>query len=401
VERRLRSDVPVVSYLSGGIDSSLVVAMAARLRGGPIPTFTIRIPDPRFDETERARATARRIGSQPVVVPFDDADAWGTYPELTRAAEFPVVDTSSNAILMLARAVHQNGYKVALTGEGADEWLAGYPWHKFHRLGALLDGIPGLPVGRWLRRQTFAAMGATPAALAHIDRTTDLLGDHTGFQELYSMMSLARWRFYSAPTLAALADHSPYEELEPDLARTRGWHPLNRGLYWGARVHLAGHLLASKGDRVALNSSVETRYPFLDEAVCDFLARLHPRWKMRGLREKYLLRLLAERYLPKEVAWRRKGMFRAPMDGLFSRDLPEYADQLLSAASLRRTGYFDPEAVQRWRQAARAGHLGFRQRASVQLGLIAVFATQLWHHTFIDAGLADLPAGPRPQLVTV
>ena len=88
------------------------------------------------------------------------------------------------------------------------------------------------------------------------------------------------------------------------------WHPLNRAFFYSGRIHLAGHLMSSKGDRVAMNSSVEMRYPFLDDEVFNFLARIHPNWKLRGFKDKYILRLLGERYLPHEAAWRPKGMFR-------------------------------------------------------------------------------------------
>src|SRR5262249_35196185 len=118
----------------------------------------------------------------------------------------------------------------------------------------------------------------------------------------------------------------------------------------------------------------------------------HPRWKLHGFREKYILRLLAERWLPKSIAWRRKAMFRAPFDSFHSHHQPPFVEQLLSAESLRKTGYFDPEAVRHWRQAFRGLRAGSNQRVSVEMGLVGVLSTQLWHHTFIDAGLADLPS---------
>jgi asparagine synthase (glutamine-hydrolysing) len=155
---------------------------------------------------------------------------------------------------------------------------------------------------------------------------------------------------------------------------------------------LAGLLLASKGDRVAMHSSVETRYPFLDEDVFAFLATLHPRWKLRGFCEKYLLKRLAERWVPRPIAWRRKAMFRAPLDSFNLANTPPFVDQLLSAESLDRTGYFDRAAVRHWRQASLAMKPGSTRRVAVELGLVGVVATQLWHHTFIDASLADLPS---------
>src|SRR5262249_22446679 len=149
--RRLRADVPVVAYLSGGVDSSTVVALATHVRGSPVPTFTISVQDPQLNEQDEASVVARHIGADPVIVPFGADEALNTYPQLIRAAEGPVVDTSCAALLLLAREVHARGYKVTLTGEGADEWLAGYPWYKGDRLLGSLD-VFGLPLSQWLRR---------------------------------------------------------------------------------------------------------------------------------------------------------------------------------------------------------------------------------------------------------
>jgi len=131
------------------------------------------------------------------------------------------------------------------------------------------------------------------------------------------------------------------------------------------------------------------RYPFLDEDVFSFLARLDPRWKLRGLRDKHLLRLLAERWLPPSVYQRRKVIFRAPLDSFHMNPEPPFVGQLLSEESLRRTGYFDVAAVHHWRTAFRQMKPGSLPRLSVEGGLAAIVATQLWHHLYIDANLTD------------
>jgi asparagine synthase (glutamine-hydrolysing) len=136
---------------------------------------------------------------------------------------------------------------------------------------------------------------------------------------------------------------------------------------------------------------VEVRYPFLDEEVFDFTAKLHPRWKLNGFRDKHLLRLVAERWLPKEIARRHKVIFRAPLDSFHIDPEPKFVSELLSEESLRRTGYFDVAQVRHWRKAYRELRVGSLPRLSVEMGLAAVVATQLWHHTFIDGSLADLP----------
>lgn len=394
VSRRLRADVPVVSYLSGGVDSSTVVAMASKVRGNPIPCFTIQIKAPKLDETAEAAIVARHIGAEPIVVGVGAEEVLGTYPELIRAAEAPVVDTSCAALLLLAREVHRRGYKVALTGEGADEWLAGYPWHKVNRVLGYMD-VFGLPVSQWLRRAAVWMSGSPRVPREGLRRSQVAVGGHNGWLDIYGLMSLSKFRFFSPEMKAQVLDRIPYEDLELPLDRLRKWHPLNRELAVSARAHLVGLLLNAKGDRVAMNSSVETRYPFLDEAVVSFLARVPPNLKLQGLRDKVLLRTVAERWLPKEIAQRRKAMFRAPFDSFHLSAAPPFVEQLLSPESLRRTGYFDPVAVQHWRSAFRSLRAGGLKRISVEMGLVGVLATQLWHHTFVDGSLADLPSLPR------
>ncbi len=393
VKRRLRADVPVVSYISGGVDSSVVVAMSSKVRGSPIPSFTIRILDPKLDEVAQAEVTARYVGTKPIVVEVGAREVLATYPALIRAAESPVVDTSCTALMLLAREVHRQNYKVALTGEGADEWLAGYSWHKVNRVLGRLDFIPGLPLSQLARSVMLRAMRAPLFAPDYMERSERAVGGHNGWLDVYGLMSLSKGRFYSPWMREATAGLVPFEDLGLDAERMRRWRPLNRELCLSGRCHLPGLLLNAKGDRVAMANSVETRYPFLDVEVFDFLARVHPKWKLGPfLREKLLLRKVAERWLPREVAWRRKGMFRAPFDSFHLESAPPFVDQLLSPESLRKTGYFDTESVQYWRQAYRTLRPGSLRRTSVEMGLVAVTATQLWHQTFIDSSLADLPS---------
>jgi asparagine synthase (glutamine-hydrolysing) len=402
VSRRLRADVPVVSYLSGGVDSSLVVALATHVRGEAIPTFTIRITRPDLDETREASLVARHIGVDPVVVDCGREDVLRNYPALIRAAEGPVIDTSCAALMMLAREVHNRGYKVALTGEGADEWLAGYPWHKIYWLLSWLDIVPGVPLSHLARRAFMRVTGAPRFSWDYVRRARAAVGGHNAWLDVYGLMSMSKLRFFSPWMIQVMEKRAPHEDLGFNLERMRRWHPLNRELAMGARVQLAGLLLNAKGDRVAMNSSVETRYPFLDEEVFGFLATVPPRWKLRGLRDKALLRVVAERWLPRSIARRRKAMFRAPFDSFQLEKGPEFVGQLLSVESLRRTGYFGPESVEHWRKTFPHMRSGSSQRASVEMGLVGVLATQLWHHTFIDGSLADLPSlahkGARPPL---
>src|SRR5436189_4453831 len=391
VDQRLKADVPVGSYLSGGVDSSMIAALACHLKGPAINTYTIRVDSPGLDELDAANLVARHIKTKPPIVQeFRDEDAINTYPELIQAAEAPVIDTSCAALLQLARRVHACGQKVVLTGEGADEWLVGYPWYKGAKLIEYLDILPGLRLSDVARRG-YLRLKNVPQYPREFRRGIEAaFGGPNAWIDCYGLLSLSKLRFYSESMHKVREQANPWADLQIPLARAKRWHPLHRGIWVAGRVTLAGPLLQAKGDRVAMHSSVEVRYPFLAEEVFGFLARLHPRWKLHGLCEKYLLRLLAQRWLPPEVAWRRKAIFRAPFESLFGLPSPPFVGQLLSEESLRRTGYFDAASVHHGRRAYRQMPAGL-PRLSVEAGLTAVVATQLWHHLYIEANLAQMP----------
>jgi asparagine synthase (glutamine-hydrolysing) len=391
VEKRLRADVPVGAYLSGGVDSSMILALACHLRGPAISTYTVRIKDPALDEVSAASLVARHVGTESLIVQeFGDSDALESYPQLIEAAEAPVIDTSCAALLQLAHRVNSCGQKVVVTGEGADEWLLGYPWYKAAKLFGFLDLVPALRLGDRVRRAYLRLNRVPQYPWDMRPRVEKSIGGPNAWIDSYGLLGLSKLRFYAAPMREVLEQTNPWDDLNLSLERARRWHPMNRGIWVAARVTLAGHLLQAKGDRVAMHSSVEVRYPFLDEEVFAFLAKLHPRWKLRGFRDKYLLRLLAQRWLPPAVFRRGKVIFRAPLDSFHVQSAP-FVEQLLSEESLEHTGYFDAAAVRKWRVAYRQMRAGSLPRLSVELGLAAVVSTQLWHQLFIDGGLADLP----------
>lgn len=406
VNRRLHADVPVVSYLSGGVDSGIVVAMASKVMGRAIPSFTIAIQDPKLNETSEALVAARHVGAKPISVQFGKEEVQATYPELIQAAEAPVIDTSCGALLLLARAVRQNGYKVALTGEGSDEWLAGYPWHKANRVLNRFN-LLGMPIASGIRKLVHSLVWRMPHVPKDIvNRSIAVAAGYNGWHDIYGLTQYNRFRYFSDEMHAKVGDYVPFEDLSLPTEEMKRWHPLHRELYLSGRCHLPGLLLNAKGDRVAMHNSVETRYPFLDEQVFEFLASIHPDYKFKGLGDKHILRLVAEKYLPKESAWRRKAMFRAPFDSFTVDEKSEsYIKQLLSDESMRRAGYFDPAKFQFWKLKAEKYIPNLPPRTTMEMGFVGVLATQLWHHLYIDPNLCDLPdwksLKPDPKVATV
>ncbi len=389
VRRRLRGDVPVGAYLSGGVDSNTILALAVQESKHPVRSFTIGLRQGAgTDEHGQAAETAQRLGSPLTPILMDRRAIAEAFPKLIRAAEGPVIDTSCACMIRLAENVQEQGYKVVLTGEGADEALAGYPWFKAQKIQHAF---------KWLLPRLLHVLGRGGLRIAngkHPVRRTPfraLGGVRTVQQSIFEFVGRSRQTLYAPGMWDNLKDHAPFDDLDLTNPRMARWHPLNQALYVDYRSFLPALLLSSKGDRSAMNSSVETRPPFLDEDVIAFCARLHPRYKLRGRVEKWLLRRVAERWLPRHVSRRSKHGFHATFALTFlGPDRPGWVDQLLSPESLWRTGYFDHAAVQRVRAL-----LTHRRRIlphyRYDIGMTAVIATQLWHHFFCGGGLADLP----------
>jgi asparagine synthase (glutamine-hydrolysing) len=296
------------------------------------------------------------------------------YPRVVTAADCPVVDPTAGSLHALSGAVHQAGLKAVLSGEGADEALAGYVWFKAHRVITGL-GWPGARPAVWgAEKLYYRAFRNAPRG--EFRRINAVLGGFHAQTLVYHLTNRPRWWFLRDEWRAGTDGETAYDQLEFDSSRLRRWHPLNRA---------------------AMANSVETRYPFLDESVIDLCCRIDPRWKLRGLTgDKHLLRLTARRLLPKELAMRPKRMFLAPFANTLLTGTIPYVEQLLSAESLRRAPYFSPERVDDVFNRFRRGACAPPVRLFYEMALCAVVGTQLWHHLFVGGGLCDLPSWTPP-----
>jgi asparagine synthase (glutamine-hydrolysing) len=396
VRRRLCGEVPLSCYISGGLDSTVILGLSTQEKGGPIPSLTIGLEGSGpSDERSKAAESAGYLNSPLTTVTVKPADLVAHFPELIGSAESPVMDTSCVGTMLLAAANRQAGNIVALTGEGADEGLAGYVWYKWHifqyrayKYGRLISQAPRNIALSWLigggkkHRPPFFGTG----------------GVRTAQQIAWEFMAQSREILYTPEMWNRLNGYSAYDDVFIS-ERIKRWHPLNQSLYTGYQVMLPGLLMAAKGDRSTRHSATEGRYPFLDERVVEFCAGLAPHYKLRRWTDKYLLRRVAARVLPAPIANRSKTMFRANMGRAFvGPDRPRWVDQLLSPESLRATGYFDHQAVEKAREAQLTRSLRSLYRFSLDMGLMGVISTQLWHHTFCGGGLADLPTWTPPDL---
>ncbi len=399
VKARLKADVPVASYLSGGVDSSLIVAMANSLTNHSINTYTVQIKHHGLDESHQARDTASQVGAGNKIYSVSAEDIKNSFPELIRTTEAPVLDLSCVALMKQAKSVSSDGFRVVLSGEGADEWLAGYPWHKLSRFLSLTiptllslegDGTQGL-----LNKTILALMGCDSRSQnlssTRIKSMIDNVGGVNGWILAHAFVASSVLRFFNRDLKDFLESKDPYTEV---FAGTRHQFDdlgmLDRELLVSFKIQLAGMLLSSKGDRISMHSSLETRYPFLDNDLAEFLLTIPQDMKLRGFSGKYLLRKCASRWLPKTIAWRRKAMFRAPFSSLLFTGNTCYVDQLLSAESISKAGYFDISTVGEARKKIATSNLSRLNRLSIEIGLVSVISIQLWHQTFLDRSLAEI-----------
>ncbi|MHC5539890.1 asparagine synthase-related protein, partial [Singulisphaera rosea] len=288
------------------------------------------------------------------------------------------------------------GFKVALTGEGSDEALAGYMWFKGHKIREAFASRFGRGIPRMLRGLMLGSIGGDRSRWP--DRMP-IAGARTAQQDLYDVLGQSRTLFFSNGMWDQLDGHSAYDDLDITNDRFSRWHPLNQSLYVGYKVMLAGMLLFSKGDRIAMNSSIETRYPFLDDDVINFCASLDPSYKLHGMTDKWILRQVAARTLPKAIANRPKTMFRASLSKTFlDHSRPSWVDQLLSPQSLAETGFFDPKKVAEARKLRGSFPRITPKQLGLDMGLTSIVATQLWYHTYCGGGLCDLPVWTPPAV---
>lgn len=395
VRLRLRADVPVAAYLSGGVDSSLINSLVREVSPDRYSTFTARV-NQGPSEADLAAAFAKQLGSEHHDVNCDASALSTIFPEVIKAADAPIADPNAGSLFQLSKAVSDANYKVVLTGEGADEAFAGYFWYKLRFLLGRFDTKYFRPY-QWLARFCYRR-AYKKAPHGEFDRINQVTGGYHAHVMAYHCTSVTRWRILNDDTLNIVQTEPAYDQLGIDVNKVRRWHPLNQSLYFGYKTMLPGLLLNPRGDRPAMANSVEVRYPFLDENLIDFCSGLHPSMKLRGIgRDKYLLRRMAQKRLPSSIQRRRKKMFRAPFAATFLNNPPAYVGQLLNAESIKKANYFSVADVNNLYGMLQKNKLSRAVRLFGEMAMCVVLGTQLWHHLYIDDSLCELAPWSPPS----
>jgi asparagine synthase (glutamine-hydrolysing) len=381
VRLQLRADVPVGAYLSGGLDSSIITTIIRRHTDTPLRSFSLTFEDAEFDERRHQNALVEQLGTAHSSIQATKASIAAAFKRMVWHAEAPVVRSAPAPMMLLADSVRAAGYKVVLTGEGADEAFGGYDLFKeaaircwrsslLARLYPYLAHSPA--TGRAMTQAYFgsALERDTSPWFAHMLRASTTRRVLPFFRDDWRTAMQA---FDPQAALAALVP-----------ADFESWPPLQRDQYVEAQTLMSGYLLSSQGDRMAMAASVEARYPFLDHRVLEFSCRMPARLKLCGLHEKVLLKRAFASQLPASIGQRTKQPYRAPDSASFFVEgrLREETAELLDRRSLDDAGLFDPPAVGKLVEKCRAGRaIGFGDN----MAFVGIVSTMLLHRQFVRA----------------
>jgi asparagine synthase (glutamine-hydrolysing) len=403
VRLRLRADVPVGTYLSGGLDSSLISAIAQAETDHQLRTFSIAFSDSLYDERAHQQEVARAIGTEHHVVDIDSGDIAAALPDVIAHTETPLVRTAPVPMYLLARAVRAAGITVIATGEGADELFWGYDLFKEVVLREIAVGEPER--AEELLDGLYRYLGPSSARRGPAWRRFILdagdLGDPIA-SHLTRATSTAALKAFYAPALAADVQAAEADGLDalraavPERVAQRG--PLERAEWLELTTLLEPYLLSTQGDRVAMAHAVEGRYPFLDHRVFGYAAGLPAEMKLDQLADKVVLRDLATRVLPQGIAERPKQPYRAPgVSPFFSDRAPAWVDEVLSQDALTDAGLWEPSRVAGLLRRCRAGKVTSPRE---EMALVGVLSAQLWYREFIAEGRSwpEETATPRVLL---
>ena len=358
---RLRSDVPVGAYLSGGIDSTVITALVEARVGEKLRTFSVGFEDAEFDESAFQQEASSSLGTSHSAIRCSHDDIARVFPEVVWHAEQPVVRTAPAPLYLLSKLVHDSGFKVVLTGEGADELLGGYDVFKETKIRTFWSRRPDSAWRPLLLKRLYPYMDGLQRQsldyLKHFFHVTDEDRRHPFFSHLPRWELTAKCKqFFSESVRAELASRQTMEDLTGRLPVSyASWLPFSKAEFLEAQYLMPGYILSSQGDRMAMAHAVEGRYPFLDHRVVDFAARLPIHLKMKVLDQKHLLKQAFKGLIPESIRTRHKQPYRAPDGKSFFARKDGYIGDVLTSAKLRQDGIFDPKATEALMTKFRSG----------------------------------------------
>ncbi|MEZ2339437.1 asparagine synthase (glutamine-hydrolyzing) [Mucilaginibacter sp. RCC_168] len=334
VKYRMNADVPVGFYLSGGLDSSLIGALMKKIAPSTnFESFSVSFPaaeDKNIDESYYQNLVSGHLNSIHNKIPFEWTHVQEKMTEMIYCAEGPLKETYNSCSISLSGAARKKGIKVILSGEGADEFFGGYVGYRFDA-----------------QRQP-SNQPKTLEELMEAQLNNDLWGDPDFFYEKnYFEFSETKKAIYSEGVNELYSKFNSYNYLEIDKSKLAGRGNLHKRSYLDLKLRLSDHLISDHCDRTCYANSVEGRYPFLDVNLIEFVKTIPDHLKLNNLIEKYILREIGKKYLPKSAVTRQKQGFVAAGSPYFLRKNNEWVNDMLSFDRIKRQGYFNPSTVER------------------------------------------------------
>jgi asparagine synthase (glutamine-hydrolysing) len=389
VELRVtRADVPVASYLSGGLDSTFVAALAQRFTGGRLQTFSVGFKDDEFDESEHQRVAVAALGTDHRTLVVDRSAIGGVFPDVVAAAEKTLLRSAPAPLHMLSAAVRASGIKVVLTGEGADEMFAGYDLFREGKVRRFWAKRPDSTLRPRLLERLYPYLARSPIAQQAMARAffgRDLArASGPGFahgprwSSASALHRILHAEVREAWTKAARDPDARLRVLPTDFA---SWEPLAQDQYLEIETLLTPYILSSQGDRMLMANSIEGRFPFLDADVMRLAHSLPAAYKLRALDEKHVLKRAARGEVPDAILARTKQPYRAPNAAAFlGPNEPDWVRAVASPDAIARAGLFDPRAsgflLDKVRGMLLQSHVASLSNAD-DMAVVALLSTQL------------------------
>jgi asparagine synthase (glutamine-hydrolysing) len=385
---RLRADVSVGAYLSGGIDSSVITSLIKTFTDNPLRTFSVAFHDEVYDESTYQKEMIDYLGTDHSYIKCSYSDISRVFPDVIWHTEQPVVRTAPAPLYMLSSLVRENGYKVVLTGEGSDEILAGYDIFKEAKIRKFLQRFPDSKIRPQILKRLYPYLANSPTRSLQYAKAFFNVDTKRYPDEFYS--HITRWNttsniklFFSDELKGALSGYRGGDELSQLVSdQMGGFDYLSRAQYLEIKTLLSGYLLSSQGDRMAMGNSVEGRFPFLDHRVIEFCCKLPPNVRMQALTEKYILKKSMRDLLPESITKRTKQPYMAPdSKSFFAGGVPEYVKEMFSEGALKKAGYFDVKKTQRLFDKCKKGlAIGFKDN----MAFVGILASQLLYNHFVE-----------------
>ncbi len=380
-----RSDFPVGAYLSGGIDSAVTASIIRHFTDADLHTFSLRFADAEYDEGEHQRAMVESLGTTHADIVVSQRDIGEAFPQVVRHAEAPLLRTAPAPMMLLSKLVHESGFKVVVTGEGADEVLAGYDIFREAKVREFWARDPDSQVRSRAVELLYPWLGRNPGQAPAFART--FFGRNLDPADP-ALSHRPRWDS-TAALKSMLVDPrglvgGASDELVGRMPSAAGhWDGLSRAQWLEMVTLLPGYILSSQGDRMLMANSIEGRFPFLDAHVLEYAGALPSRHKILGLDEKHLLKRAFADLVPEQVRHRPKQPYRAPdAAGFVGPQAPSWVEDVTSIEAVEAAGVFAPAQVQvLLAKAERSSGRALSNTDSMRLA--AVLSTQLLHAQFL------------------